>query len=193
MHHVSSVTLSGASQHANCQGERLYGDGPTAHPFLYQRNDPAKFLLGLDDADVQPNAEGTAVIPDPRNDSHLLISQLHLAMLKTHNAFVDEMRLSGVRSDRVFEEASRQLRWHYQWIVVNEFLRSLVGESLVKQVLREGTRWFRPRHGAFIPLKFAGAAYRYGHQSDPSSLPRELTDCSRADLSPSHGISCRNA
>ena len=141
--------------------ECLYGDGPTGHPFLYQRNDPAKFLLGLDDVDVQRNAEGTAVVPDPRNDSHLLISQLHLALLKAHNAFVDEMRLRGVRN--VFEEASRQLRWHYQWIVVNEFLPSLVGETLVEQVLREGTRWFRPRHGAFIPLEFAGAAYRYGH------------------------------
>ena len=26
--------------------ECLYGDGPTGHPFLYQRDDPAKFLLG---------------------------------------------------------------------------------------------------------------------------------------------------
>jgi len=26
--------------------ECLYGDGPVGHPFLYQRNDPAKFLLG---------------------------------------------------------------------------------------------------------------------------------------------------
>ena len=25
----------------------LYGDGPTGHPFLYQRDDPAKFLLGV--------------------------------------------------------------------------------------------------------------------------------------------------
>jgi len=30
--------------------ECLYGDGPTGHPFLYQRDDPAKFLLGPDGA-----------------------------------------------------------------------------------------------------------------------------------------------
>jgi len=47
--------------------ECLYGDGPTGHPFLYQREDPAKFLLGIDGADVQRNAEGIAVIGDPRN------------------------------------------------------------------------------------------------------------------------------
>ena len=69
--------------------ECLYGDGPTGNPFLYQRDDPAKFLLGSDDADVQRNAEGIAIIGDPRNDSHMLMSQLHLAMLKAHNAFVE--------------------------------------------------------------------------------------------------------
>ena len=143
--------------------ECLYGDGPTGHPFLYQRDDPAKFLLGIDGADVQRNAEGIAVIGDPRNDSHMLMSQLHLAMLKAHNGFVDEARLTGVSNDRVFDEAARQLRWHYQWIVLNEFLPTLVGQPLADQVLREGPQWFRPAHGGFIPLEFADAAYRYGH------------------------------
>lgn len=143
--------------------ECLYGDGPIGHPFLYQRDDPAKFLLGLAAADVQRNAEGTAIIGDTRNDSHMLISQLHLAMLKAHNAFVDEARLAGVANDCVFDEAARQLRWHYQWIVLKEFLPALVGQTLADEVLREGPQWFRPRHGVFIPLEFANAAYRYGH------------------------------
>ena len=124
--------------------ECLYGDGPTGHPFLYQRDDPAKFLLGIDGADLQRNAEGIAVIGDPRNDSHMLMSQLHLALLKAHNAFVDEARLSGVANDHVFDQAARQLCWHYQWIVINEFLPALVGQALTDQVLREGPQWFRP-------------------------------------------------
>jgi hypothetical protein len=143
--------------------ECLYGDGPTGHPFLYQRDDPAKFLLGLDGADVQRNAEGIAVIGDPRNDSHMLMSQLHLAMLKAHNAFVDEVRRTEAANDRMFDEAARLLRWHYQWIILREFLPALVGQKLVDQVLREGLQWFRPAHGGFIPLEFADAAYRYGH------------------------------
>jgi hypothetical protein len=143
--------------------ECLYGDGPTGHPFLYQRDDPTKFFLGLDGRDLQRNAEGIAIIGDPRNDSHMLMSQLHLAMLKAHNAFVDEVRSTGISNDRVFDEAARQLRWHYQWIVLNEFLPTLVGDRLVRQVLREGPQWFRPVHGGFIPLEFADAAYRYGH------------------------------
>jgi hypothetical protein len=127
--------------------ECLYGDGPTGHPFLYQRDDPAKFLLGVDGADLQRNAEGTALIGDPRNDSHMLVSQMHLAMLKAHNAFVDEARLAGAKN--VFDEAVRQLRWHYQWLVLNEFLPLLVGQTLADQVLREGPQWFRPRPDGF--------------------------------------------
>jgi Animal haem peroxidase len=143
--------------------ECLYGDGPTGHPFLYQRDDAAKFLLGSDGADVQRNADGIAIIGDPRNDSHLLISQLHLAMLKAHNAFVDDARLDGTPADGVFEAAARNLRWHHQWIILHEFLPALVGQTLADQVLREGPQWFRPNHGVFIPLEFADAAYRYGH------------------------------
>jgi Animal haem peroxidase len=165
--------------------ENLYGDGPTGHPFLYQRDDPAKFLLGVEGADLQRNAEGIAVIGDPRNDSHMLVSQLHLAMLKAHNGFVDEARNAGVANGRVFDEAALQLRWHYQWIVLNEFLPTLVGSELTDEVLRDGPRYFRPGHDAFIPLEFADATYRYGHsqirhryqlnsQSDPVPLFPDL-------------------
>jgi len=67
----------------------------------------------------------------------MLMSQLHLAMLKVHNQFVDEAWLAGLVDDRVFDEASRQLRWHYQWIVLNEFLSALVGRPLADLVLRK--------------------------------------------------------
>jgi hypothetical protein len=52
---------------------------------------------------------------------------------------------------------------HYQWVILNEFLPTLVGRTLADQVLREGPHWFRPGHNGFIPLEFADAAYRYGH------------------------------
>ncbi len=182
--HANTEELSNArSPQLNL--ENLYGDGPTGHPFLYQRDDPAKFLLGVDGADVQRNAEGIAVIGDPRNDSHMLISQLHVAMLKAHNRFVDEARLGGAGNDQVFDVATKQLRWHYQWIILNEFLPTLVGQPLADQLLREGTQWVRPGRAEFIPLEFADAAYRYGHSqirhryqlnpySDPVSLFPDL-------------------
>src|SRR5262245_18127878 len=47
--------------------ESVYGDGPVGHPFLFTRDDSAKFLLGEDGGDVPRNAEGLALIGDPRD------------------------------------------------------------------------------------------------------------------------------
>ncbi len=143
--------------------ECLYGDGPVGHPFLYQRDDPAKLLLGPKGADVPRNIEGIAIVGDPRNDSHTLVSQMHLALLKAHNAFVDDARRSGQPDSSVFHSAVQETRWHYQWAVLHEFLPSLVGQALAEEVGATGPRWFCPKESAFIPLEFADAAYRYGH------------------------------
>jgi len=142
--------------------ECLYGDGPVGHPFLYERDDPAKFLVGAAAADLQRNAQGIAIIGDPRNDSHMLMAQLHLALQHAHNGFVDETRAGRTPEHEVFETAVRELRWHYQSAVLGEFLPSLVGKPLVADIVTNGPRWFKPRD-VFVPLEFADAAYRYGH------------------------------
>jgi hypothetical protein len=143
--------------------ESLYGGGPVGHPYLFDRNDSAKLLMGPDGRDVLRNYEGTAVIGDPRNDSHVFMSQMHLAFVRAHNAFVDLVRSEGTPERQVFETAARELRWHYQTVVLREFLPLLIGADLVSSLLSEGPRYYRPRGESFIPLEFADAAYRYGH------------------------------
>ena len=143
--------------------ECLYGDGPVGHPYLFQRNDPAKLLTGPRGQDVLRNGEGTAIIGDPRNDSHVLMSQMHLAFVRAHNGFVDRARAAGAPESLVFETAARELRWHYQTAVLQEFLPRLIGPLLVETLLRDGRRYYCPTGPAFIPLEFADAAYRYGH------------------------------
>jgi hypothetical protein len=141
--------------------ECLYGDGPTGHPFLFERDDPARFLVG--DHDLQRNGQGIAIIGDPRNDSHMLVSQLHLAMQRVHNAFVARARRAGVPEADVFDHALRETRWHYQWIVLREFLPSLIGPELAADLDTNGPRYYDPGTVPYIPLEFADAAYRYGH------------------------------
>ena len=143
--------------------ECLYGDGPVGHPYLFQRNDPARLLTASDGRDVLRNIEGTAIIGDPRNDSHVLMSQMHLAFAHAHNALVERVRAQGVPQPEVFARAARELRWHYQTAILTEFLPALVGADLVETLLRDGARFYRPDGQAFIPLEFADAAYRYGH------------------------------
>jgi Animal haem peroxidase len=141
--------------------EPLYGPGPASSPYQYQRNDPAKLLEA--DGDVARNHEGTALIGDPRNDSHVFMSQLQVAFIRAHNRIVDRLRADGTDEHDLFEAGRRTLSWHYQWVIVNEFLPKLVGGDLVNSVLARGPRFYRPDGAPFIPVEFADGAYRYGH------------------------------
>jgi hypothetical protein len=143
--------------------EPLYASGPVGQPYLYQRDDPAKLLLSPDAHDVPRNSEGIALIGDPRNDVHVFMTHLHVLFCKLHNLLVDRLREDGVDEHTLFDDARRAATWHYQWIVLRDFLPRLVGDELVGELLSDGPRWFRPGEEPFVPLEFADAAYRYGH------------------------------
>jgi hypothetical protein len=147
--------------------EAVYGAGPTGNPYLYDINDLDKLLIGINDEekpnDVPRNQQGRALVGDPRNDVHLFVSQLHLAFLKFHNAIVDMLREQGVAATDVFREAQRLVQWHYQWIVVHEFLPLSVGEDMVQDILNNGVKFYMFDNEPFIPVEFADAAYRFGH------------------------------
>jgi Animal haem peroxidase len=148
--------------------ECIYGDGPVGHPFLYQRDDPAKLLLGSngagEESDLPRNEEGIALIGDPRNDVHIFVSQLHLAMLRLHNCVVNHLRRSGATPEAaVFDEARRTVSWLYQWVIVNDYLPRLVGADLVDEIESDGPRHYSAGAAPRIPLEFADAAFRYGH------------------------------
>ncbi len=103
--------------------ECLYGGGPTGQPYLYDRRDADKLLVGVSNSpvgDLPRNQQGVALVGDARNDTHLFISQLHLAFLHFHNRVVERVRTHGIKPDLVFERATQLVRWHYQWIVVHE-------------------------------------------------------------------------
>ncbi|MFN0095199.1 MAG: peroxidase family protein [Dehalococcoidia bacterium] len=115
--------------------------------------------------DLPRNADGTAKLAEPRNEENLLICQLHIAFMRFHNRLVDE--------GHSFEEAQRQTRWHYQWVVMTDFLPRMAGRERVDRVLqlrprgapKVKTRFYTPqnRNRVFMPLEFAVAAFRFGH------------------------------
>jgi hypothetical protein len=146
---------------ANLEG--VYAAGPVGSPYLFQKDDPAKLLLGEGGHDVPRNYEGIALLGDQRNDTHLFMSQMHLGFIKTHNLIVDRLREDGVEEAEVFDDARRATTWHYQWVILREFLPLLVGPELVGELLDGGAMAFTPGDDPFIPFEFADAAYRYGH------------------------------
>jgi hypothetical protein len=143
--------------------ESLYGSGPVGSPYLYAKEDPAKLLLSAEGNDVPRNHEGIALIGDPRNDVHLFTSQMTVAFIKLHNRLVDRLRDDETAEDALFEEARRAATWHYQHVIVREFLPSLIGAQLTTELLEDGPRLYRIDGDPYIPFEFADAAYRYGH------------------------------
>jgi hypothetical protein len=165
-HHDDEEFLRNARS-ARLDLECLYGDGPVANPYLYSRHDPASLLLGINDrgeaADLPRNPEGIALAGDPRQDVHGLISQMQVGMIRAHNRLVDRLRADGVPEADLFDEARRSLTWHYQWVVLHDFLPATIGEPRTARLLEAGPRFFSRDGTVAIPLEFADAAYRYGH------------------------------
>ena len=172
--------------------DSVYGDGPDRSPELYDTSSgDIKFRVeaipgseqvsrkGAVRFDLPRDPNNNAIIADSRNDENLLISQFHLAMLKFHNAVVDRLRADPSQAHRsareIFREARRQVQWHYQWIIVNEFLPLTIRQDRVDEILKNGPRFYRvndrtqdsvfrsSRREPLIPVEFAVAAYRFGH------------------------------
>ena len=147
--------------------DSVYGHGPSGSPLLYEPADRAKFRVehgGLFE-DLPRDANGTAIIADPRNDENLVISGLQVAFLLFHNAMVDRVRNHepGWSTEEVFDEARRLTTSHYQWLLVHEFLPQFVGNATVNDVLAHGGRFYPTRDTeGTIPVEFQ-MAYRFGH------------------------------
>src|SRR5699024_10713086 len=129
-------------------------------PYLYDWDaSPAGVKLLLGACDLPRNAQGRALIGDPRNDENLIVSQLQQLMIRFHNKVVDELAGGFDDPAALFEEAQRRVRWHYQWIVAEDFMPRLSGYK--RQELTR--RLYRPGKRPFMPVEFSGAAYRFGH------------------------------
>jgi hypothetical protein len=120
------------------------------------------------DAEAQlPEDKTVALIGDGRNDENLIVAQLHVAFLRFHNAVLDwAQHQPGYPRDgrELFERVRDLVRWHYQWLVVHDYLKTVTLPGVVDKVLLGGNKVFQPRYGeVYMPLEFSVAAYRFGH------------------------------
>lgn len=85
--------------------DSVYGDGPDGSPELYDVTSgdiklrvepiPGSDLVSRKGAvrfDLPRDTNNNAILGDSRNDEHVILAQLHLAMLQFHNAVVDHLR-----------------------------------------------------------------------------------------------------
>jgi len=159
--------------------DSVYGDGPEAIPFLYQRKHKDFFLIGSEnnpDNDLPRNREGRALIPESRNDENGIISQLQLLFMKFHNAVLEGIENEDIEifepvqhKDVEFEKAKRAVQRHYQWIVRHDFLPRIIVKEVLDQAVQDVLDSDNYKSDPIwcdaptIPVEFAGAAYRFGH------------------------------
>jgi hypothetical protein len=91
------------------------------------------------------------------------MNQMQVGFIRLHNLLVDRLREDGMAEADLFEETRRAATWHYQWVILREFLPTLIGSELTDQLLDFGADLYRPGDDPYIPFEFADAAYRYGH------------------------------
>lgn len=188
--------------------DNIYGRGPDDQPYLYQ-DDGVRMLLGRqltgsandpnNTRDVPRNSPGEgpmggtaprrAMIGDPRNDENVIVSNLQATMLRFHNSVADALAARLGAQPR-FEQVQREVRFHYQWVVLHDFLPTIIGRDRVLELLGEikddgmrqgpddssrgafrkaitefkpNLRFYQPKHNAYMPVEFSVAAYRFGH------------------------------
>jgi hypothetical protein len=149
--------------------DNLYGRGPDDQPYMYKK-DRVRLLLGermsgdpFDPGAVQlpRGPSGRALIGDPRNDENRIVAQLHAIFLRFHNRVVHEM---GGNQHVSFREAREQVRWHYQWILVNDFLPRILEEQTYQSVFPDpygpvpGIPRLRENDLELMPVEFSVGA-----------------------------------
>ena len=148
----------------------VYGRGPDDQPYMHDGG--MAFLLGDKISGGDPKATDLprnnanprrALIGDPRNDENTIVSQFHGLFLRFHNRTLADNR------GMTFAEIQRLVRFHYQYVVINDFLPRIVHSSVLNHLKsgnyydRHKLQFFHFRHNPFMPVEFSGAAYRLGH------------------------------
>jgi Animal haem peroxidase len=164
-------------------GRARFRLGPTTPVTIGGPNfsEPRQFL---NDLPRRPDEKRTPVVGDDRNDENTIVAQTHVAFLKFHNKVMNAMtagdddddddesatftQAEEDRRNTQFHRAKRRVRWHYQWLVLNDFLNQLVDPDVLADIKANGRRFYdfegAPFDGEpFMPLEFSVAAYRFGH------------------------------
>lgn len=156
----TSVRRSTNLRSASFDLDSVYGGGPETSPELY---DGFRLRVGSGGLfeDLPRGDDGVALLGDDRNDENIMLAGLQCAFLMFHNNVLDDIA-GRVPTAADFRQAQEIVRFHYQWIVVNEILPQFVGQAMVDDIVANGRQIYTPRVTR-IPLEFQTSAYRFGH------------------------------
>ncbi len=144
----------------------VYGFGPGGSPHIYDPARPGRIAENPNGYDLARSPGGVALIGDPRNDENIFVAQTQLLFHRRHNKLYVE------RAGQDFEKAQQQTRFHYQWIVLFDFLKricdpevwSFAADKICDPKSKFPYCYGLDAHGKLpMPVEFSVAAFRVGH------------------------------
>ena len=159
--------------------DNVYGRGPDDQPYMYDgltlrvgaAVTAADAVSGTKNDLLRLHGAETAILGDKRNDENKIVSQFHGAMIRFHNKVVsDDILLTAflgnlpANDTERFRAAASIVRWHYQWVVVYDFLDRICEQGMVSEVMNGGGPPILRNYlkadakSAYMPIEFAGAA-----------------------------------
>jgi len=178
--------------------DALYGGGPAIHTFLYNQygndlghqsdiflnenlNNFRRSLFRMAKYgnlyDLKRLKREVPLIADARNDQNFIISQLHVAFMRFHNAMAKYYhgQDSSLKSDALFEKTKKSVIHHYQWMIVHQYLKQIVYDpDLIDRLLQKDNEAFflyDPSAAPELTEEFFAAAFRVGHSQVLNSYP----------------------
>ena len=153
--------------------DSVFGEGPslvaaatTQSDILYDGNMRLKTFEAAGPParrDLMRGEGRAAIIPDERNDENLIISQIQFAFLRFYNNVHSS---AGGSPGHAHIRARQLVRWAYQYVVVNDYLKVVCDPLIVEDTLANGPRYLGAAAGrgsSFMPLEFSTSAFRFAH------------------------------
>ncbi len=124
--------------------DTVFGKGP-ADLDSAKFYDPATLKLRLSDngRDIVRfgPTQSEKLIPDTRNDQTVILVQLHVLFMKLYNHLLDAVPGDATDIDR-YTQARQKTVWHFQNIVLNDYLPRIVDRDAVDAALaRQASRY----------------------------------------------------
>ena len=144
----------------------LYAAGPDGSPELYE-DDGVRLKIGAATAttaafDICVGKSGERLLADDRGAENMVLRQMTAVFARLHNFAVEQFRLDLKCHDSLFEQARRQTRRQFQYLVVYDYLQRVLDPEMYRTIFVEGKtdiEW----DSFSIPIEFSAAAMRFGH------------------------------
>jgi hypothetical protein len=106
--------------------------------------------------------KGEPVLADDRGAANLILRQMTAVFGRLHNFAVEQFRSDFSDPGNLFRSAKRKVQRQFQWLVCEDYLRSILDPTVHKTVFVHQTQQFEWKRFS-IPIEFAAAAMRFGH------------------------------